>query len=1074
MSDFAATLLPELGRATLALTLAAGLAWLVLRFTGLQSPRLHRALWLLVLLVGWTLGGVPVAIPWHRTEPAPAPYSAIVASVPAIAPSEPVELNAQAAPSRTPAFDSSPLELADPAAAAPVPFAAPATVAAPPAPQAAPIERMGMVASLAALPWPLLIATLWLAGIGALVAVWLFGYARFVRAVSHGDAGRGHLADESWHEQWRRLLEQHGVVRPIVMRITDDTGPLLCRLPRGYELLIPAKLWQSLSVAERQSVLQHELAHYQRGDLGKSLAVRLLALPHWFNPCAWLAVRRFDEAAEWACDQAAAAPSEVTSYARALVRLGEAHLATRYGSAAGSRPLASRVRRLLKFQQKDSTMKTGLIVAAALSLAALAVVRVQLVAREPEAVAESSSEPTILTIEVSKDQGQPTVEPYLNLLQEEQPKPAPQPAAKEDELLPSAEARAEELNSLRLEGSDAVEEVTEAPAGEPARQAPKAVSRASHKAAEAAREAYQAALKSYEAQQMPLEEVCNWSKRWMTVATAAATDSPHRVKAAEQHLERMKSLQQRIVKLHELGSRGGDHQQFTAINFYVAEAEGQVVYEQATVETATPLVVSGETVITEEIVEQLPDGQEVRRKLPRVIRMTPNPKGSMPRLEISTPATTRLDQQPTPSARVSAPAAPTAIPNASQPVIAAPRAVPAAAPQLAVPSEAPARAARALEPPRAVSAAAPTEAVPAKAPPKAARRSDAEPSGQPTPRYRVALPEATFLGPTEADPRSRLRYDGKSFGQWKEELANELSTAKRTQAVGALRAFGNNGYGKEAAETIMELMGSYTMPASAPWMKSDELSTAALNAMGGLPREAALPVVLAGLKSDKVNQRLFAVRALPMVCRNPDEWKTLVVPYLNAAEPEVRASAVEALGRLRATPPETVNAVRVALADVAPEVVHAGFRVISAPPSLGTMGVAPRPNAVWSEALVSALGREEEWIRKLAAERLLSIGVKALPDLDKVAAIADANTSQIAKTLAEKIRADADKIIAASNANVGNFSPGDWEQQMRDFGEYAIPNLEKAAAESKNPAFVDRVKKVVAEIRKQASDAPMP
>ena len=103
--------------------------------------------------------------------------------------------------------------------------------------------------------------------------------------------------------QWRGLLAAADVRRPIRLRVTADVGPLLCRRLGGYELMIPAELWRDLNVAQREAILRHELADYLRGDVWKSLAVRVLMLPHWFNPAAWWAVRRFDEAGEWACDQ---------------------------------------------------------------------------------------------------------------------------------------------------------------------------------------------------------------------------------------------------------------------------------------------------------------------------------------------------------------------------------------------------------------------------------------------------------------------------------------------------------------------------------------------------------------------------------------------------------------------------------------------------------------------------------------------------------------------------------------------------------------------------------------------------
>ena len=51
-----------------------------------------------------------------------------------------------------------------------------------------------------------------------------------------------------------------------------------------------------------------------------------------------------------------------------------------------------------------------------------------------------------------------------------------------------------------------------------------------------------------------------------------------------------------------------------------------------------------------------------------------------------------------------------------------------------------------------------------------------------------------------------LRYDGKTFDEWRTAWQTELSTEKRLEAVQALAAFGANGYGKEAAEAIFEVV----------------------------------------------------------------------------------------------------------------------------------------------------------------------------------------------------------------------------------------------------------------------------
>ena len=141
--------------------------------------------------------------------------------------------------------------------------------------------------------------------------------------------------------------------------------------------------------------MRHELAHLRRGDLLKSILVRLLMLPHWFNPLAWLAVRRFDEAAEWACDEAAKGADfeGCRAYAAALLQL-DAACGPRlsFHAAAPGRGLSLRVQRLLNPQVKeDSIMKKTTILAVALGLALVCLVRLDLVAKEPAVAAPAGA-----------------------------------------------------------------------------------------------------------------------------------------------------------------------------------------------------------------------------------------------------------------------------------------------------------------------------------------------------------------------------------------------------------------------------------------------------------------------------------------------------------------------------------------------------------------------------------------------------------------------------------------------------------------------------------------------------------
>ncbi len=60
-----------------------------------------------------------------------------------------------------------------------------------------------------------------------------------------------------------------------------------------------------------------------------------------------------------------------------------------------------------------------------------------------------------------------------------------------------------------------------------------------------------------------------------------------------------------------------------------------------------------------------------------------------------------------------------------------------------------------------------------------------------------------------ADPRDRLRYDGKSFSYWQAYLQSELKQERRVDALRAMAEFGTRGYAKEAASAVVELLQDY-------------------------------------------------------------------------------------------------------------------------------------------------------------------------------------------------------------------------------------------------------------------------
>jgi hypothetical protein len=145
--------------------------------------------------------------------------------------------------------------------------------------------------------------------------------------------------------------------------------------------------------------MQHELAHYRRGDVWRLIFARLLALPHWFNPLAWHAVGAIELASEYACDDFARRGGRecATGYARMLLAIGESRSRPpAWTTGGGGGCLFKRISRVLSTSgAKDSVMKRALILVVFLVATLATVVRVELVAQESSQRADESSSASV-------------------------------------------------------------------------------------------------------------------------------------------------------------------------------------------------------------------------------------------------------------------------------------------------------------------------------------------------------------------------------------------------------------------------------------------------------------------------------------------------------------------------------------------------------------------------------------------------------------------------------------------------------------------------------------------------------
>lgn len=231
------------------------------------------------------------------------------------------------------------------------------------------------------LPWAAILAVVWGVGIVGLLIRSGRHYFQFLRSLPPIAP-----VPQEWLDELTSLRSQGGRSHAekrsrVMLRSIPHVGPLLCWHPRGYQLIVPTEVWRLLKPQQRLMILQHELAHLDRGDIWKSFVVRLLALPHWFNPFAWYIVNQFDDDAEHACDDAIRdiSPQNAIDYARTLLLLGGSRQATFLAPRAiGGHGLAGRIRRLtVSTSRKDSNVKRAVILTGSIGISLISLLRFQ-------------------------------------------------------------------------------------------------------------------------------------------------------------------------------------------------------------------------------------------------------------------------------------------------------------------------------------------------------------------------------------------------------------------------------------------------------------------------------------------------------------------------------------------------------------------------------------------------------------------------------------------------------------------------------------------------------------------------
>lgn len=234
--------------------------------------------------------------------------------------------------------------VAEPAVAGPVVFAQTATVAK----TARPIDWLAIVYVLGALVVFLRFAS------GAVLA-----HRMVRRAVP--------LVEGADSEGLRAIARAESRVgNPVDVRMSFEIGAPAVTGIVAPVVLVPASS-RTWSEARWSSVLLHELAHVATFDLAVQALASIACSLHWFNPLAWVAMRRLRLERELAADEAVLrAGTKASSYAEDLLAIaGAAHSGM---IAIAEHPMKQRIQAIVDAKQPnaiDAKRAIGLVAAAA-------------------------------------------------------------------------------------------------------------------------------------------------------------------------------------------------------------------------------------------------------------------------------------------------------------------------------------------------------------------------------------------------------------------------------------------------------------------------------------------------------------------------------------------------------------------------------------------------------------------------------------------------------------------------------------------------------------------------------------
>jgi len=218
--------------------------------------------------------------------------------------------------------------------------------------------------------------------------------------------------------------------------------------------------------------------------------------------------------------------------------------------------------------------------------------------------------------------------------------------------------------------------------------------------------------------------------------------------------------------------------------------------------------------------------------------------------------------------------------------------------------------------------------------------------------------------------KASLRYDGRTFDQWRRELLTELKTERCVEALNALAAFAPHGFARDAAEVVLEATANLDL-SSYNW-NDNGFKSSAVSVFAKLDAKEALPVLLRALQTGTTNNRTFACRVLLVLwsehqsnelIESQDQFLKALADSSRHRDHRVRLVSMQTATQIAPSSKALHSRVREAFKDENLDVVLAALRH----PSL----VIPETAPVWFVPECLKLTRHEDsTIRQFATDTL--------------------------------------------------------------------------------------------------------